>query len=583
MKLPLPLTGMVAIFLLGSTTAFAQLPTTITKCYPGPTITVDASGDYGVALPAVDFTTLDFPNGSTITDVDVEIAFNKTDGTCAAPGTGSSFHDETSFRIDSPLGNVILATPSTWSGQTSIDSAVVVFDQSASSIPSNTPVDGTFLPNNGNLNIYNTQNPVGSWNLAAGDNAGGDPLCVQRYCVIITGLIPCNAPTLTLVSSNDVSCWADTNGAAAVSATGGAGGYSYTWSNGATTAAVSNLAGGTYTVTVADQSNCQASMTVTIGEPDTLTMMMSKVDVDCFGDMTGEATSTPVGGTPPFNYAWNSGGTAATETGIGTGFASVVVTDSNGCVATDSIEVTSPDSIAISVDNIVDVTCEGDMDGSISTTTSGGVAPYVIVWDDPNAQGSPTAINLGEGIYAIEVTDANGCIATAVASVGAMFNAPILNVTSPVAANETFADISAPAGFAGYMWSNGANTATTRVFDGGTYTVTVTDDNGCTASGEVVVTDVWPTGFEELSELGDFRFFPNPTQGQVTLQALGFKGSDLNIEVMDLSGRTVYTESITGISGDLNHNLDFSHLAGGPYLLRLHSAGYTGVQRLLLE
>lgn len=102
--------------------------TTVSKTYGGPTVSVDGCGSYCVAMPAVTFTTADFPAGSIITDVNVSINFLKTDGTCAAPATGNSFHNETNFRINSPSSAVILAIPGTWTGAESTPSVITTFD-----------------------------------------------------------------------------------------------------------------------------------------------------------------------------------------------------------------------------------------------------------------------------------------------------------------------------------------------------------------------------------------------------------------------------------------------------------------------
>ncbi len=171
------------MFLLSSLHAL-----TITKTYSAPTVSIDGVGDYGTSLPPVSFLSTDFPLGATISKVTTSITWRKTDGTCASPASGWAYHDETSFRLDGPVGSTILATSGTWSGGTDTGDVRTVFDQSATSTPSSTPVTGTFQPNGGNLNTLNGLNPVGDWNLAAGDNANIDPLCVHSYAVSITVL-----------------------------------------------------------------------------------------------------------------------------------------------------------------------------------------------------------------------------------------------------------------------------------------------------------------------------------------------------------------------------------------------------------
>ncbi len=175
-------------FILFSTFGFSQL--TVTKTYASPSsVTVDGCGSYCTNLPGVSFSTADFTLGACeVTDVNVSITWAKTDGTCTAPGTGSSFHNETNFRIDGPTGNnVILAIPGTYTGSATISTVTTNLDQAAASVIGGvTPVSGTFRPNNGNLNTYNGTSPFGTWTLRAGDTGGGDPLCIVGYSVTVT-------------------------------------------------------------------------------------------------------------------------------------------------------------------------------------------------------------------------------------------------------------------------------------------------------------------------------------------------------------------------------------------------------------
>ncbi len=159
---------------------------TIIKTYSGSTVIIDGGANYATALPSVEFTSGDFYSGATITKVTTSITWTKTDGTCDAPDTGNAYHGETSFRLDSPIGNEVLAVNDTWSGGTDIGDVTTLFDQSAANTPSNTPESGTFKPNNGNLDNYIGGDPVGSWNLSAGDDADQDPLCIHSYSVSIT-------------------------------------------------------------------------------------------------------------------------------------------------------------------------------------------------------------------------------------------------------------------------------------------------------------------------------------------------------------------------------------------------------------
>ena len=180
---------------------------TVTKTYSGPSpVQVDGASGGGlitVPLNTVTFSGSDFYTGATITKVTASIDWTKTDRTCANPRSGNAYHNEVFFRLDAPvgLGSVTLANLGTWSGGVDIGTVTTVFDQAAGAIPSGTPVSGTFTPNNGNLNIYNGESPIGDWQLVAGDDFRADPLCVFSYSVSIT--VPDPLPALSLVKSVD--------------------------------------------------------------------------------------------------------------------------------------------------------------------------------------------------------------------------------------------------------------------------------------------------------------------------------------------------------------------------------------------
>ena len=178
------------LFLVGfsifANVAFSQ---TVTKTYTAPSsVSVDGCGTYCTNLPGVTFTAADFPSGCGITDVNVSITWAKTDGTCTAPGISNSYHSETNFRIDGPMGtNEILVAPGTYSGNGSTSAVTTVFDQSAATIVGGVdPISGTFRPSTGNLDNYNGVSGIGTWYLRAGDTGTGDPLCIVSYSVTIT-------------------------------------------------------------------------------------------------------------------------------------------------------------------------------------------------------------------------------------------------------------------------------------------------------------------------------------------------------------------------------------------------------------
>ncbi len=194
---------LILILFVGIFVSEAQ---TVTQTYVAPSsISIDNVGNYGNTLPSVNFNQGMFSQGCIISDVDVIINWAKTSGTCTSPNGGTSDHPETSFRVNGPSGNQILALPNTWTGNVSTSSVTTTFSQQAANIPSGTPVTGTFKPNNGNLNAYNGQTAFGNWSLSAGDNGLTDPLCVTYYSVRITTAADNTNPTFTSFPSSQTA------------------------------------------------------------------------------------------------------------------------------------------------------------------------------------------------------------------------------------------------------------------------------------------------------------------------------------------------------------------------------------------
>ena len=183
----------------------------------------------------------------------------------------------------------------------------------------------------------------------------------------------------------------DANGSVTVTGSGGtvAGDYTYTWSDGQTTATATGLAAGSYTVTVKDDNNCQAvAGPVTITEPTAVSASMGVPSmITCNGDANGSVTVTGSGGTVAgdYTYTWSDGQTTATATGLAAGSYTVTVKDDNSCSASAGpVTITDPAAVSASLGVPTMVSCNGGSDGSVTVTGSGGTVAgdYTYLWDD---------------------------------------------------------------------------------------------------------------------------------------------------------------------------------------------------------
>ncbi|WP_276505100.1 SprB repeat-containing protein, partial [Terrimonas pollutisoli] len=236
-----------------------------------------------------------------------------------------------------------------------------------------------------------------------------------------------------------------------------------------------------------------ATTSVTITQPAAaLALTSSKVDVLCFGNATGSVDLTVNGGTTPYTYVWSNGASTQDITALVAGIYSVTVTDANNCTATISVTITQPAAALALTSSKVDVLCFGNATGSVDLTVNGGTAPYTYVWSNGASTQDITA--LAAGTYTVTVTDNNNCTATTSITIGQPAAALALSeahVNVLCFGNATGSvDLTVNGGTAPYtyVWSNGASTQDITALVAGTYSVTVTDANNCTATTSVTIT-----------------------------------------------------------------------------------------------
>jgi len=323
-------------------------------------------------------------------------------------------------------------------------------------------------------------------------------LCPGSHTVSITDAKGCStsvvvnisnpgAPSLAVTSQAGVTCPAGSNGSASVSVSGGTSPYAYSWSpSGGTSNSASGLSAGTYIVTVTDQNLCQSNGSIIIGTPSAFTSTTNIQSPVCFGASTGTATVQVSGGTSPYTYSWSpSGGSSATANGLPAGIYTVTVTDAASCTHTKSVTLTQP---SILVTNILSnpAQCQGGSDGSAQVNVSGGTSPYTYQWS-PSGGTSSTANSLSAGNYSVLVTDSNLCTKNASTTV-TQPTSIILSTSSTSAmcgGSDGSATVSASGGSGPYqyLWlPAGGTSAQAQNLSAGTYTIRVTDAQGCTSS-----------------------------------------------------------------------------------------------------
>ncbi|HIA35600.1 MAG TPA: PKD domain-containing protein [Flavobacteriales bacterium] len=309
------------------------------------------------------------------------------------------------------------------------------------------------------------------------------------------------------ISPTMVLCNGGTNGDATVTMTGGTAPYSYAWNTipMQTNVQATGLIAGTYEVTVTDINGCSDTVTTSIIEPNILTSSINiNSNVSCNNTCDGEASITVSGGTFPYTYLWNDplSQTSSSADSLCAGHVFVTVTDLNGCFITENVTITQPQPLGF-VSNSTSSTC-GYQNGSACVAVSGGVTPYTIIWNDPNATIGLCLDSVYAGVYNPIITDGNNCLFTEPVIINDISGPIIDSISTTGVSCYGNANGTATVYFSGgtqafnLTWKDGNGDTlvnnSTFLFglDGGTYTITIEDFNKCVVSQSFSIIEPLP-------------------------------------------------------------------------------------------
>ena len=312
-----------------------------------------------------------------------------------------------------------------------------------------------------------------------GNNSGD---FIYNSSSVITGL---NLITTT-ETITDEGCFGSCNGSISLAGTAGGAGapFSYLWSNAATTANVNNLCADTYTVTITDNGGNEEVISYVVGgSPEIIPHLVATPSSCATGD--GQIETNPTGGTPPYTYLWNTGATTNIILNAASGSYSVTITDANGCQVDSSDNVGTNGSGLEGDFVLVNEGCDQD-NGSLTLNMTVGNAPFTYAWSNGGSV-TNSITGISAGTYFVTVTDANGCteaFGNIVNNVFALIDEPNTNVTDAACFGELSGSINVdvqsgqePFSFA---WSDGSTGNPLTNVSAGVYTVTLTDNSGCT-------------------------------------------------------------------------------------------------------
>lgn len=377
------------------------------------------------------------------------------------------------------------------------------------------PNDTVFCDNNASLQIdVTTPGVTYLWN----DNSTNPTYTITSpgtYSVTVTDQFNCSVSATVDVdyvnltasaTSTDVTCMGMDDGTANVTPSGGYLPYTFSWNTNpvSTTQTITNLPAGTYMVTVTEDNGCTATAEVTITESGLLDIISDSSGVSCFGLSDGSASVSVSGGASPYTYEWNTTPIQYTAgiTDIVAGTYTVTITDDNGCAASVNITVPTPTQVVADIPTISPASCTGTL-GQMNASASGGTPPYTYAWSTTPSQTGITATGLAAGTYTVTITDDNGCTGTS--------SAEYTTITLSFSTEPEYCDqqngsatvsVDDYTGTYSIQWNTGATTGNIQTLSAGSYTVTVTDDNGsCTMSVNI----------QEINgPMASFTMDPNP-------------------------------------------------------------------------
>ncbi len=431
-----------------------------------------------------------------------------------------------------------------------------------------------------------------------------DSLCAGDYSVTTTDSIGCTVNNSLHISemtvtttSSAIHCTGSCDGSAYAIATGGSAPYSYLWNTGDSTNEIMNLCQGNYSLTVTDTNQCITSISVGVTVNSNPLTLVSKYIEQC-GSIGGLYISYELsGGTRPFfttvtpnqfidTSTWNNYFEIYFD-GLDSGIYTTVITDAYGCSITLTDTIYSIPFTSFSVTG-VNPSCYGVCDGSYIATVSGGIPPYQFHGC------SGTTVTYGalcSGSYCIEVVDSIGCNWSYGFSVidpqNLITNSSLYNPTCIGCSNGYIAlNIFGATPPYNITWSpnNGFISGDTIYnLPAATYSITVTDSNGCDKTITKTLVDP-PLSVSELNNVNAIVISPNPAHTEFTIYVNGSSGNNASIqngtiEIYNAIGQKMFSTSIAAKPQTIN----CEHFAKGIYLVKLQTENGSVFRKLVIE
>lgn len=413
--------------------------------------------------------------------------------------------------------------------------------------------------------------PAGMYDVIVKDAVG----CMGIITTTIT------EPSAFVITSSitNVMCHDDNTGAVTLLVGGGAGTLAYSINNGISfqsSSTFSNLYAGSYHFIVKDAGGCTGEATFSVLQPRPIITEYTCLNIFCNGQNNGIIHIYARGGVGNLLYSLDGINyqTSNQFTELYGGSYTIYIKDQNGCVVTIPATIDEPEEFSIE-GNVSDVICSGGNNGVIDLSVSGGTPGFEFNWSNGNV--TEDIFNLFAGSYSVTATDNHGC--------SVMMGFIITEPSAPMIVNGTVTDVTTSnngaidvtvtggEGEYTYLWSTNETTEDLTDLTAGTYSVIVTDSNGCSASSTFeVVNSVGISTIEGNSDI--ISIYPNPADNYLVIEANGF---DIDkVEILDVLGKIIFTSYVKNSKVNIS-TLKFD---SGVYFTRIYADGKMTLKEL---
>ena len=423
-----------------------------------------------------------------------------------------------------------------------------------------------------------------------------DSLFAGTYLVNIVDSTLCEVTDTVVVDENNLSisssfnnplCYGDSTASASITVLGGYAPYTYTWfPSNIDSSFISNLTAGLYSVQVTDANNCTVSDTFLINQPLPITIDDSLVNVSCFGNSNGLISVSVNGGVFPYSYYWNTGDSTSNIINISYGSYQLTVTDSNNCITVETITVNQPNDL-FAYFNLNYVSCFGLSDGNIDATVTGGTPPFSFLWS--TADTTEDLFNIPSDMYILSLLDSNNCFFT-----------DTIVVFEP---DQIVASLTINSGNLESLGSGGTMPYTYEIYDPsgnlfastsnnmgvsfsinpvvlGTYTLVVTDANGCVDSSQA---NLLPSTITDIQTINDLKIYPNPSNDIFNISFSSIKKQNFDISIFNVLGERVFNEYHYNLLGEFTCSFNLYNFERSVYFLEISSNQTIINKKLILK